>query len=947
VNVDQGVGAQMMVRLLGPVEVRVNDGIQPVRGLRRAAVVAALALHPGEVLGIDRLVDIVWGDAAPASAATTLHTHVWHLRRMLDPRDVIVARSPGYLLDVADGATDVQAAQRLIQKGNDTGDLRERVQLLTEAAALWRGQPLATVTRVPWFDMHARRLEDELLQTRQALIGARLGLGEHLDVLSELEVLCRQHPMHEQFHAQLMVALYRANRQADALAVYRRLRHTLGDDLGLDPSQPLRDLEAGILRQDPSLIPSSPISVGAARPTHPTPAQLPPTLGRFVGRTRELGQLDALLRSGVHGSEPPPSLPIAIVSGSPGVGKSTLAVHWAHQVAHRFPDGQLYVNLRGFDPQGSVVDPADALGGFLDALSVPVERIPAGLDAQVGLYRSLMADKRLLVVLDNARDADQVRPLLPAGPGCVVLITSRSPLTPLVVIEDADLITLDLMTVSEAGEMLAHRVGPCRARAEPDAVREIVEHCARLPLALGIAAARAAAHPHFPLAETAGQLRRATSTLDILRGGDRTSDLRVVFSCSYRTLSPAAAELFRLLGLHPGPDIGLPAAASLVGRAQLEVQPLLDELAHAQLISEYRPGRYSFHDLLRAYAIEQSDLQDSGYAIEAAKHRLLDHYLFSSFANASFMGNEWTQLELGAPVSGVSVDTCADSEAALAWLDRERAVIVGAIKRAADDGLVDHAWQLAWSITTYLLRRGHWHDISTAHSAALTACRRNGNIVAQAHALYGLASGYARSGRFDEAFPHFIDARDLFEQTGEFVNRARIYSCLAWLAERRGDPADGLQLSLRELDLYRAAGNRTGEAEAFGDIGWCYALLGEYDNAIASCRRALAMQQELGHPESETATWDSLGFIYQQTGDHEQAIICYERAIDLCRELSDRYNEAGALNGLGDTYDKAGDPAAAERSWREALTILESIDHPDADDVRAKLHPAEQQSHGR
>jgi DNA-binding SARP family transcriptional activator len=581
-----------MVRLLGPVEVLAGGGYRPVHGLRRAAVLAALALYPGEVFGIDRLVDIVWGDTAPRSALTTLHTHVWHLRRMFGRRDAIAARSPGYLLDINNDATDIQRAGVLAQKGNESGDSRERIRLLTEAVALWRGRPLATLARAPWFDLHARRLEDELLKTRQRLIDARLSLGEHLDVLSELESLCRQHPMHEQFHGQLMLALYRANRQADALAVYRRLRRTLSDELGLDPRQPLRDLEAGILRQDPSLdlVPTS--TVLSAKRSDPTPAQLPPTPARFIGRTREVARLDALLT------------PITVISGSPGAGKSALAVHWAHQVAHRFPDGQLYVDLRGFDPQGPGVGPADAIGGFLDALSVPVERIPAGLDARVGLYRSLLAGKRMLVLLDNARDADQVRPLLPAGPGCVVLITCRGPLTPLAVIEDADLITVDLMTEHEAAEMLAHRVGWARARAEPDAVREIVERCARLPLAVAIAAARAAAHPRIPLAETAGQLRRATSALDLFNGGDRTSDLRVAFSCSYRTVSPSAAALFRLLGRHPGPDIGLPAAARLAGLSRPDVQPLLDELTQAQLITEPRPGHYALHDLLRAYAIE-------------------------------------------------------------------------------------------------------------------------------------------------------------------------------------------------------------------------------------------------------------------------------------------------------------------------------------------------------
>jgi tetratricopeptide (TPR) repeat protein len=731
-----------------------------------------------------------------------------------------------------------------------------------------------------------------------------------------------------------MLALYRSGRQADALAVYRRLRRALGDDIGLDPSQPLRDLEGGILRQDPSLDLSPAVALGPARPASPVPAQLPLALGRFVGRARELARLDGLVGTG-----PPLSAPIAVIDGSPGVGKSTLAVYWAHRVAHRFPDGQLYVNLRGFDPHGAVVEPADAIGSYLDALSVPAERIPAGLDAQVGLFRSLMAGRRMLVLLDNARDAEQIRPLLPAAPGCVVLITSRSSLTPLLVIEDAALITLDLMSLGEAAEMLAHRVGPARARAEPDAVDEIIQHCARLPLALGIAGARAAAHPQFPLSETASQLREATSTLDVLRAGDRTTDLRAVFSCSYRTVSPAAAALFRLLGLHPRPDVGLPAAASLAVTPRHEVLPLLDELVGVHLVTENRPGRYTFHDLLRAYAMQLADQHDTAVTQKAATHRILDHYLHSAHANESLMENEWTQLDLGAPAPGVRPDIGADGEEAVAWLDRERAVLLGAIKLAADGGFVEHAWQLAWGVTTYLLRRGHWHDLSTAHRAALAASRRAGDVVGQAHALYGLGCGYARSGRFDEAHPFLLEARALFEEIGEFVNRARIHSWLTWLAERRGDPADALHQARRGLDLYRIAGNRTGEAEALGDVAWCHALLGEYDNAIASCRHALAMQQELGHRESQAATLDSLGFVYRQTGDYAQASTCYERAIDMCRELSDRYNEAGALNGLGDTCHKAGDPDAAHRAWRQALAILESIDHPDAGDIRTKLHP--------
>jgi NB-ARC domain len=379
------------------------------------------------------------------------------------------------------------------------------------------------------------------------------------------------------------------------------------------------------LRQDPALDASVPVS-GAAGPAVPVPAQLPPAVPAFIGRDAELASLDALLHPKAAAAGPA-TVVIAALSGTAGVGKSALAVHWAHRAAAQFPDGQLYVNLRGFDPDGAAMEPSEALRGFLDALGAPATRIPESLSAQAGLYRTLLAGKRILVVLDNAKDAGQVRPLLPGSPGCLAIVTSRNQLTGLVATDSAYAMTLDLLGSGDARELLALRLGSRRVAREPDAVDEIIAGCARLPLALTIAAARAAGSPSFPLAVLATELREATRALDPLNGGDPATDVRAVFSWSYHALTTDAARLFRRLGLHPGPDIALPAAASLAAIPQDRARALLGELTRAHLLAEHAPGRYAFHDLLRAYATELARAHDSQNVRNAAAHRVLDHYL--------------------------------------------------------------------------------------------------------------------------------------------------------------------------------------------------------------------------------------------------------------------------------------------------------------------------------
>jgi DNA-binding SARP family transcriptional activator len=570
----------MLIRLLGPVDVLADDGPREVRGLRRKAVLAALALHGGEVVSAGRLAEVVWGEDAPPTVVNTLQTHVSYLRTVLGSKNAIRACRPGYLLDLGGDSSDVQVAERLLREGTSSADPAQAVRHLRTALALWHGQSLADVTGVAWLEEQAVRLDLLCLQVRRALAEARLAAGEHADLVPELEEMVAESPLDERVYGQLMLALYRCGRQADALAVFGRLRAVLAEQLGIDPSPVIRHLQTAILRQDEALtVPARPLTALAA-PLAPVPAQLPPAVPGFAGRAAELASLDAVLaRAERERGAGSAAVVISAVSGTAGVGKTALAVQWAHRVAARFPDGQLYVNLRGFGPGGQPVEPAEAVRGFLAGMGVAQDQVPDGAPAQTALYRSLLAGKRVLVVLDNARDAGQVRPLLPGSPGCLAIVTSRSDLAGLVAAEGAYPVSLDLLPPAEAGELLAHRLGEARVASEPAAVSEIIERCARLPLALAIAAARAASRPGFPLAAIAAGLRRATATLDPFGGTDPATDVRAVFSWSCRLLSADAARLFALLGLHPGPDISVPAAASLAAVPPGRAEALLAELA--------------------------------------------------------------------------------------------------------------------------------------------------------------------------------------------------------------------------------------------------------------------------------------------------------------------------------------------------------------------------------
>ncbi|MEV4415703.1 tetratricopeptide repeat protein [Catellatospora sp. NPDC049609] len=669
----------------------------------------------------------------------------------------------------------------------------------------------------------------------------------------------------------------------------------------------------------------------------PVPQQLPPALTAFVGRAALLAQLDDATTVGGTNGPAEPAATSVVLSGTAGVGKTTLAVHWAHRAAERYPDGQLYVNLRGFDPSGSMMTPAEALRGFLEALDVPPERFPIHLTAQVGLYRSLLAGRRMLVVLDNARDVEQVRPLLPGSPSCLVLVTSRNRLAGLVAAEGALPVTVDLLSFDEAWQFLARRLGADRLTSEPQAVNEIIERCVRLPLALAVVAARGAAHPSFPLSTLAAEIRQTRRLLDALDGGDASTDVQAVFSWSYQNLSPPAARLLRLLGCHPGPDIAVPAAASLAGLPRVQVHRLLAELAHAHLVTEHVPGRFNLHDLLRGYAADLVESIDTPDTRRTAIQRGLDHYLHTAHAAALLLQPGWDPISLADAPPGVAPEEIADHDHAQAWFTAEYRVLLTAVAHAERARFEGHAWRLARTLVDFLQRQGHWPDLVAAQRTALAAAQQVDERPGQASAHRDLARALARVGEREEAEGHYLAALKLFSELGDHAGQARTHRAFGAMLDRLGRHAESLYHAQQGLDLYRVAGHLSGEASAHNGVGWAHARLGQYGPALDHCRRALVLLRQTDDRHGEANTWDSLGFIHDRLGRHRQAVSCYHRALNLVTQLGDRYDEADTLNRLGDSRWSLGDRTGAVRTWQRALRIFEDLGHPDAEGVRDRL----------
>ncbi|MEV6304729.1 BTAD domain-containing putative transcriptional regulator [Actinoplanes sp. NPDC051861] len=895
------------MRLEGDTE----PGIDLGPGKQRC-VLASLLLTPRQVVPASTLIDRVWGDTPPRSG-TPIAPYATRLRRILGPvfgPDTLRYAAGGYLIDCDPDLVDLHRARRQVfeaRTAEESGDDDRAAGLLLAALQDWGDEALAGVPGA-WAERVRDTLGREKLDvlTRLGRVALRLGRAE--EVAERLAPFAADHPTVEALIAVQMNALAAAGRPAQALETFARTRDAIAEQLGSDPGPELAGLHTRILRGD-----AGPWERG---PRPGTPAQLPADPIAFTGRREELADLDRTLGGGLR---------VAAVTGAPGVGKSALAIHWGHRARHRFPDGQLYLNLRGYDRGDDVMSPAEAARNLLVAL-LPDRAVPDGLDARTGLLRSVLAGRRMLLVLDNARDAGHVRPLLPGAGGCAVVVTSRDRLAGLVASHGAVPVPLEPLDAGQARELLAGRLGPGRLAAEPCTVEELVGATAGLPLALVAVAARAALRARQPLAELAAEIRGAG-----VHGPDESTDPRTVFSWSYRALSADAARLFRLFGALPGPDLSAAAAASAsTGNRTAEN---LAELVAASLISEHRPGRFVMHDLLRAYADELTAPGERDPAVR----RLLDHHLHTGHRAALRLDPQREPLPLPPVPPGVTPEPVGGEAVALQWLAAEHDNLMALIRYAAD--LADYGWQLPWVLIDFLDRQGHWDDWIAVGQIAVAAAHRRGERKAEALAQRVLARGYVQLGRYDEAEPHYRDADRLYGQTGDLVGQAHTLFSISWMREQQGRYDDCLRHTSRALELYREAGHRVGEARALNALGWYLGHHGRYELTLRHCRDALALQHELGDRYGEAAAWDSIGWAHHHLGDQQRAVQAYRRALDLYRSAGDLLNEAEIREHLGDAYAAFDDAESAVHQWRTALALLEKLDHPGAAALRDKLSP--------
>jgi tetratricopeptide (TPR) repeat protein len=652
----------------------------------------------------------------------------------------------------------------------------------------------------------------------------------------------------------------------------------------------------------------------------PVPAlrQLPTESRQFVGRDAEIGRLMGLLDKAMADM-----VIITAIDGSAGIGKTALALHWAHRVKDRFPDGHLHVNLRGFDP-GEPMDAGQALHDFLQSLGVAPKSIPAELDAKAALYRSRLAGKRILILLDNARSAEHVRPLLPGTSSCVAIITSRNRLDSLIVREGALRITLDLMSTKDALALLSERVGETRLASEPRVVAELIDLCARLPLALSIVAARAADFPAVPLSVLVRELREERDRLDAFDRGELDLSVRTVFSWSHKVLSSAAARLFRLLGIHPGPDIDLRAGDVLAGGPS---RASLNELTRAHMLTEYVPGRYRFHDLLRAYAAELAEHEAEW---QATAERMLDYYLERALR---------ADMSIQPCRDGVVRSSPGDSTygEAMAWFARENMVLLAAVTFAAERGFTGHAWRLAWACTTFLRREGRYSDRVAVHRTAATASRRSADRLGLATALRNLGRALVRLERLEEAFDTLGEALSVYEEMNDELGRVTTLIARIYVLGRMERQAEAVVLAESLRDLTTGQGNQLVEADVLQVLCNQLSALQRYTEAMPGFERALALYRTVGNKEGEAGVLLSLGKIELDLGRHAKAFEHYLVALKVERELGDRYWEAVVLNRLGEVHASQGQLAQARRLFAQSLAIFDEIHHPDAESVRVKL----------
>jgi len=905
--------------LLGPLLVRRGGVVIPVPGGKPRAVLAALLLSHGRAVSLEDLAETLWGPEPPPTTRVTVQNHVMRLRRALGAEGARITTQPsGYLIRVDPGELDVARFESLLNAARtaaresswDTAAIQSRAAL-----ALWRGEPLADVDSEMLAGREMPRLAELRLQAFEVRIDSDLHLGRQAEAVAESRQLVTGHPLRENLHGLLMLALYRDGRRAEALAAYQDARRVLVEELGTEPGVELRELHKRMLAADPALaIPTpAPPATGTA-----VPRELPARVAPFIGRTSELAALTGLLDAA--SDQMLATMVISAIGGTGGVGKTALAVHWAHQAAGRFPDGQLYVDLRGYDP-GQPVTAADALAGFLRSLGVAGQDIPVEEAERAARYRSLLAGRRMLVVLDNAASAEQARPLLPGDPACAVVVTSRDALSGLVARDGARRLDLDLLPQPDAVALLRALMG-ARVDADPAAAAALACRCCRLPLALRVAAELAVARPDVLLADLVDELGDQRRRLDLLdAGSDRRTAVRAVFSWSYGHLDAAAARGFRLAGLHPGSDFDPCAVAALTDASLAQGHMVLDVLARAHLIHRAGPGRYGMHDLLRAYARELAAAHNGEDQQQAALTRLFDYYLYTAAVAMDTLHPAECSRRPRIPPPATPVPPVTDPAAAQAWLDAERATLTAVTVHTAGHGWAGHAIRLAATLFRYLDAGSHYSEAITIHTHARDAARLTGDRAAEATALNHLAGPHRRRGRYRQAIRQYRQALALFQQAGDRTGQAHALGNLGNAYADQGSYQTATGFHEQALNLYRQIGDQAGEARTLGNLGYIEERQGLYQRAARHHQQSLAIARQTGNRTTECVALINLGTVALRRDRYQRAADYLHRALALCREAGYRFFQAEALTKMSGVWLRKGHPQEAIGYLQQALVL--------------------------
>ncbi|GID32279.1 AfsR/SARP family transcriptional regulator [Paractinoplanes brasiliensis] len=943
---DDATGVRFGV--LGPVKVW-RHGVELDLGARQQRLILALLLaNTGQPVGVGDIVEVLWNERPPRSAVNVVHRYVGALRRLLEPGlpartagSWLLGDAAGYRMQVGAATLDLLEMRDRAEQARSrvtAGQLAEAMTAYEQALSLVRG-PCGGAAELASSDHLAFSVVDhECGDLAREAAAFALRQNRTRAVLPFLRRVAEHREWDEALQAQLLLALSADGQQAEAIAVYRNIRRRLADELGVDPGEELREAYQLLLSQSADRPGSPGEDGGPASNTLPAstavlPAQLPADLPHFTGRDEAQRRTLSLVNGHVLAHA---TMPVLAIDGIPGIGKTAMAIRLAHQLKDAYPDGQLYVDLQGFDPGQAALSPAEALQGFLNALGVPDAEIPASHHARPGLYRSVLAGRRVLLVLDNARDVEQVRPLLPGAPGCLVLVTSRKRLTGLSTANGAHLLTLDVLSVEDARTFLSSRIGAARTAAEPVAVNEIVERCGRLPLALAVVAARALIHADYRLSDIARGLRDAQGSLDGFAGDDMGNDLRAIFSWSYRMLGAAAARMFRLLSLHPGPDVTVPAMASLAGVSRAEARTLAGELVRTGLLAEHQPSRFATHDLIRAYAHELVGLHEDDNDREQAFHRLVGHYRQTAYAADLLLGPT-IAVHPPEPVDAVTTARLATATDAMEWFSAERLVLKAVVQREIDEKRAGSAWRLVLSVQRLCHREGWWYDWTALAGTCLRAATEAGDDLGRAHMLRSLSGPEIELGDLTAAARHLGQSLELFDRLGLRREQSLVYRNLGQVSVHRKEYAEAVGYFESALRVAESLGELSDQVNVLSCLAGAHGRQGDFVTGMDLADRALSIAEALGNPSAQALGHETRAEICLFRGDLRASLASRKRAAELFRQAGWRMNAAGCLHSLGESALALGDRAAARAAWVEALDLLRHLHVPDVAKVQESL----------